>query len=568
MDKKNNLKIAAGLATALALAACDDQKAAEDTAPKGTEAPAAQEEGAAPAASPASYTLETVVPGSAFHGIHGITETSDGKLLAGSVLGRAIYEIDKETGTVSIYEAPPTGMADDLEEGPDGALGWTAFLDGKYYLRTKDGELRTLAEGLPGLNSTAWNMEGRLFATQVFLGDALYELDPQGIAPPRKIMEDMGGLNGFDFGPDGKLYGPLWFKGEIVRVDVDEGTLETVATGFETPAAVNFDSRGNLWAVDTAEGAVYKVDIDDGTRMKVADVDAAIDNLAITSDDRLFITNMADNAVIEIDTETGESTPLVKGKLAVAADLELVQEDGREVLYVGDVFALRKVDLADGSVSEVGRVFGSNVDYPISVAEAHGRIAVAGWSAGAVQAFDVGAAELPGPHHGFNAPTDALPLADGGLLVAEYGRGALVKVAADDWKNRTNFVTGLKGPANLMQGPDGRVYLSEQLAGRISVLDLETGALMPVAEGLEGPEGFDIDAAGNLYVAEVGAHRIARIDLSTSEKTVIAKDLPIGFGFEGDVLPLNVPTGVAVAKDGSVYFTSDMEAALYKLTPQ
>ena len=51
-------------------------------------------------------------------------------------------------------------------------------------------------------------------------------------------------------------------------------------------------------------------------------------------------------------------------------------------------------------------------------------------------------------------------------------------------------------------------------------------------------------------------------------KTVIAEDLPIGFGFEGDVLPLNVPTGVAVAKDGSVYFTSDIEAALYKLTPQ
>jgi uncharacterized lipoprotein YbaY len=54
MDKKNNLKIAAGLVAALALAACDDQKAAEDTAPKETEVPAAQEESVAPAASPAS----------------------------------------------------------------------------------------------------------------------------------------------------------------------------------------------------------------------------------------------------------------------------------------------------------------------------------------------------------------------------------------------------------------------------------------------------------------------------------------------------------------------------------
>ncbi|MBC7101658.1 MAG: hypothetical protein H5U13_00305, partial [Parvibaculum sp.] len=156
-----------------------------------------------------------------------------------SVVGRAIYEVDPESGTASIYEASPAGMADDLEEGPDGTLAWTAFLDGKVYARKPGGELLTLAEGLPGLNSLAWMEDGRLFATQVFLGDALYELDPTGENPPRKIMAGMGGLNGFDFGPDGKLYGPLWFKKQIVRVDVDTGTLDVIAEGFATPAAVN-----------------------------------------------------------------------------------------------------------------------------------------------------------------------------------------------------------------------------------------------------------------------------------------------------------------------------------------
>lgn len=188
---------------------------------------------------PATYKLETVLPGSAFHGIHGLTFTSDNQLLAGSVLGRAIYRIDTETGETGIYIGPPTGMADDLEEGPDGSLGWTAFLDGKYYLRTPEGETLTLAEGLPGLNSTAWSPDGRLFTTQVFLGDALYELDPTGENPPRKIMEGMGGLNGFDIGPDGKLYGPLWLKGSVARVDVDTADLEIVADGFEIPAAVD-----------------------------------------------------------------------------------------------------------------------------------------------------------------------------------------------------------------------------------------------------------------------------------------------------------------------------------------
>ncbi len=78
-----------------------------------------------------NYSLETVIEPSAFHGIHELTFTRDNRLLAGSVLGRTIYEIDIENKTSSTYIGAPLGMADDLEEGPNGELGWTAFLEGK-----------------------------------------------------------------------------------------------------------------------------------------------------------------------------------------------------------------------------------------------------------------------------------------------------------------------------------------------------------------------------------------------------------------------------------------------------
>src|SRR4029077_7717230 len=103
---------------------------------------------------------------------------------------------------------------------------------------------------LPGINSLAYRKDGRLYATIVFLGDTLYEIDVEGVKPPRMIMEKMGGLNGFEFGPDDMLYGPLWFKGQVAKVDVDKPELTVVADGFKTPAAVNFDSKGNLWVVD------------------------------------------------------------------------------------------------------------------------------------------------------------------------------------------------------------------------------------------------------------------------------------------------------------------------------
>lgn len=513
-----------------------------------------------------SYTQETLVPPSPFHGIHGLTFTSDGKLLAGSVVGRAIYEVDTATGATRIFEGPPEGMADDIEEGPDGTLAWTAFLDGKVYARKPDGRLLTLAEGLPGLNSLAWTDDGRLFSTQVFLGDALYELDPSGAAPPRKIMEGMGGLNGFDFGPDGKLYGPLWFKKQVVRVDVDAATIETVADGFGTPAAVNFTSAGELYAVDTERGHVYRVDTTNGDKTLVSEVAPAIDNLAFDADDNLYITNMADNAVIAIDRETGEARTIVSGALAVAGGIALAVEDGEEVLYVADIFALRKVDIRDGTVTEVARVFAAEIDYPLSVKVSNGRIALTGLTGGAVQILDQQSGESLDLHHEFAAPSDAVALADGDVLVAEFERGAIVRVDGNDWSNRTDITTGLSGPAAISFGADGFLYVSENLGGSISRLNIDTGEHIAIAQGLSKPEGFDFMPDGRLIVAEVGKQRLVAIDMETGKRSIIKDKLPIGFEGPEGAPSIFIPSGVAVAENGDIYYSSDVDVAIYKLT--
>lgn len=508
------------------------------------------------------YTQEAITAPSPFHGIHGITVTKEGKILAGSVVGSAIYEVDRDSGATSIYEGPPEGMADDLEEGPDGTLAWTAFLDGKVYARKTDGTLLTLAEGLPGLNSIAWTDEGRLFATQVFLGDALYELDPSGENPPREIMSGMGGLNGFDFGPDGKLYGPLWFKGQIARVDVDTGTLDVVAEGFATPAAVNFNSKGDLYAVDTEAGHVYRVNTDTGAKTLIAEVAPAIDNLAFDNEDKLFITNMADNAVIAVDTESGEVETIVSGPLAIAGDIAL-NEEGK--IFVADLFAIRKVDPVSSTIEEIARVWSSNIDYPLSISIANGHVAIAALTAGAVQVFNEAGDASSEPHHGFTTPADAIVLSDGSIVVSEYARGALVRVAADDWDNRTDIATGLEGPAMLKLNGDGMLYVSENLGGQISRVNPDTGERSVVAHDLSAPEGFDIMPDGRLAVAEVGAKRIVAIDLESGESEVIGENLPIGFEAPEDTPSLFIPTGVAVAKNGDVYYSSDIDVRIYRL---
>ncbi len=508
------------------------------------------------------YTLEPVTGPSPFHGVHGLTVTPEGRLLAGSVVGATLYEINRETGEVTIAEAAPDGMADDVEQGPDGTLAWTAFMQGKVFARTPDGELLTLAEGLPGTNSIAWTDDGRLFMTQVFAGDALWELDPTGKTDPRLIMKDMGGLNGFDFGPDGQLYGPLWFKKQIARVNVDAGTLEVVAEGFQTPAAVNFNSKDELFVVDTQAGEVIRVEVASGKKTVVAQVKPAIDNLAFAPDDTLYISNMADNAIIEVNVDTGESKALTSGPLSVAGDLAL-SEDGKTI-YVADVFSFRTIDVETGEVGEIARVFAQEMDYPLSAAAAHGRIGVAGLTAGAIQLFDAPTGKSLGIHHGFTTPTETLPLEDGAVLVSEYARGAIVRVGPDDWETRTDIADGLEGPAMMLTGPDNAVYFSETKGGRISRLT-DSGGVEVVIDGLENPEGFAFLADGKIAVAEVAAHRITIADPATGEKTVIASDLPFGIvPAEGPEVFL--PTGITATPDGSIYFSSDYLAQVFRLS--
>src|SRR5450432_1142601 len=149
-----------------------------------------------------TYEVTKLVPGSAFHGVHGLGIDSAGRLFAGSVAGAALYEVDRGNGTAKIAIPSPEGMADDIAFAPDGTMAWTGFLTGDLYSRKGDGAIKKLASGLPGINSLAYRKDGRLYASTVFLGDTLYEIDVEGVKPPRMIMEKMGGLNGFEFGPD------------------------------------------------------------------------------------------------------------------------------------------------------------------------------------------------------------------------------------------------------------------------------------------------------------------------------------------------------------------------------
>src|SRR4051812_25264762 len=464
-------------------------------------------------ASAQGYEVTVLVPGSAFQGVHGLGIDKTGRLFAGSVAGAALYEVDRNNGTAKIAIPAPEGMADDIAFAPDGTMAWTGFLTGDLYARKGEGPIKKLASGLPGINSLAYRKDGRLYATQVFLGDALYEIDVDGAKPPRKIMEKMGGLNGFEFGPDDMLYGPLWFKGQVAKVDVDKAELAVVADGFKIPAAVNFDSKGNLWVVDTALGQLVRVDPKTGAKKMGAQLKPSLDNLAIDDKDRIFVSNMADNGIQEVDAETGAAKQVISGKLALPGGIGVVTDGDKDTIYVADVFAHRTADGATAEVSGPARMHdeGLTLEYPMSAPAKGDTVILSSWFTGTVQVIDRKTGKTLEMLHDFKAPHDAVKLSDGSILVAELGSKSLLRVTGEHGKDRNVVIGGLEGPVGMAAGPGDTVYVTEAFSGQVSKIE-SNGEKSVVARDLKMPEGIALAPDGMLVVAEVGAKRIVRID--------------------------------------------------------
>lgn len=511
----------------------------------------------------AEYGEPAVVEGPLpYLGVHGLGIDPRGRLLAGSVVGQSLSLVDRESGAVRPFVGPPAGMADDVAFGPDGEVAWTAYLVGELRIRNAAGEIRTVASGLPGLNSLAYTEDGRLFATQVFMGDALYEIDRSGEQPPRKIIEGMGGLNGFEFGPDGHLYGPLWFKGEVVRVNVESGEMDTVADGFRIPAAVNFDGQGRLYVVDSATGELLRLQPGTAEKVRVARLKPSLDNLAIDKQaGLLYVSNMADNSIQEVDLADGRVRDLVRTRLAAPSGLAMVGDQ----LHIADTFAYRVMDTGSGDIREVGRMWASHLEYPLNAWADEHVVVLTSWATGTVQVFDRASGEMTHGFHDFQAPHDAVQLADGSLLVAELATGRLLRVSGEQGEQREAVVVALAGPAGMAFNADRSTLFVTTAGGSVWAVNPADWSRRRVRDGLAMPEGISVSAAGKLLVMEVGKQRLLEIDPVDGATRTLAEDLPVGLPALEGLPPTGVFNDVVEAANGDLFFTADRDAGLYRL---
>jgi sugar lactone lactonase YvrE len=537
--------------------------------------PGAADEAAAQSRPAGAWQLELLVHGSQFHGVHGLAFDENDGLFAASILGQAVYRVNRGLGSAKPFVEPAFGQSDGIEFGPDHELVWSAFIDGAIRARAKDGTTSTLATGLMGAAAVGFRDcdvdAPRLYAATALAGGALYEISyPKAEKPEdqKRLLGEIAGLTGFDFGCDGKLYGALVTSGQIVRIDVDAPTLapEPIVGGFRAPSDVKFDAKGNLYAIDAGTGEVFRIDVDEKTRTAVAQAPTTLDKMAFDAQGHLFVSVPADNAIVAVNVETGEVQTILDGPLAAPSDLAVVQEGDREWLYVADTFSLKRVDLQSGRVESVARVWendwtlGSHIDVRGDAA------AVGSWATQSVQILDRKSGGRIYFIENMGIVQDVLFLEDGMVLYALY-TGEIIRMNRKGGA-RTVVAKGLTGPTGLAKGPGNTVYVTETLAGRLISVDLGSGAVTELVTDLSEPEGLAVMRDGRVAVAEVGNERMIAVDPSSRVVEVLRDQLPIGLALTATPVPLIViPTGVAVDAEGNIYFTSDLENAIYRLRP-
>ncbi len=519
-----------------------------------------------PPSRPSSWSApEVLVAPSSFTGVHGLALDKQGRLLAGSVVGSSLWEVNRQTGAARILVPAPEGQADDIAVGPQGELAWTNYMVGMIRYRENDAApLRVLAKDLPGINSLDFDRRnGKLYASQVFLGDALWEIDVAGQQAPRLIKKDLGGFNGFEVGPDGMLYGPLWFKGQVVKINPANGDVTVINSEFKTPAAANLDGKGNLWVIDTKTGELSRVELATGRKTVAKQLKPALDNLAIAPDGTIYVSNMADNSIEAFNPVTGVLTLVTGGKVAVPAGLKVEGHD----LWVADVFGFRNVNTQTGAVKDIFRMQASDMEYPFAVGVSATHFALTSWFTGTVQMVERSTLKTSAMLHGLKAPFDAIPMADGSVVFAEIATGSITRASGAQWADRKVIAQGLAGPVQMVLGKDGALYVTEA-AGKLVRVNMTDGSKTTVAEGLALPEGVAQTPWGSFIVAESAAKRLVEIDPANGTRRTVAENLPIGMPGGAGMPPPYVVTGVAVGADGSIYMSADLNNAIYRIRPQ
>ncbi|WP_235537753.1 hypothetical protein [Sediminicola sp. YIK13] len=559
--------------------------------------------------------LKTLVEGASLNGANGLDVGPDGNLYVASVSGQNITVMNKNSGKIIRRLSEFVNSPDDLVFSPDGEyIYYTDILTGFVGKITPDGSLEGYQEVAPGVNPVRFSepnpndpeSKPRLFVALDFLGDGIYELNPETLEP-RPIILCPGGFclgffNSFDTRwENGRLwlYGPLFALNAVIAIDID-----AFATGSEfpdflgallagladeririvagdpfgpsdlfNPAAAKFGPDGMLYVLDQA-GKFFKVNPDEeDDKTLISTLDPGLDNMTFDDDGSLYMTNNDEGWVAEI-LDNGQPRFLSPGGIIRPQGLVAMEgANNQEVLYEADLFNLRKFNGTNGRQLEQFKGFlipegPESLILPMNLSPDGDKIVVSSWFSGAVQVWDPSGEEDPeninyGPIIPQLAPIDAVRV-NGDIYISDFFAGGIVK--------QGEAIPVVELGASGLASDGVKLWAADYNTGNIYEVDLSTEppTKFTVAEGLSKPEGLALDHEGRLLVVETGTSSLLRFDFSDRSniiKTTLAEGLEFDTGgIDGGAPATFFFDAVAVGPSGDIYVTGGGSNVIYKIS--
>jgi sugar lactone lactonase YvrE len=463
---------------------------------------------------------ELVEPSRLF-GANGMTLDSRGRLLVTQAFGSQVTAIDLATGRHDVLARPSMGVVgpDDGICARDGTFFATEPFSGAVRRLGRDDVWRTVRDDLPGANGiTMDHRRQRLFVDEFREGGRLLEIDAFGTGSPRVLLDGLNGPNALAMGPDGRLYLPLVYTGEVWCYDLDEQRGWRFAGDLQNPTAVKFDLSGRLVVTEAKIGHVTAIDITTGQRTTLAAIEPSIDNVSIGDGDCLYVSHFDSGLVTEI--AGGRRRVLSPAGLlgpqgiAVQPDGAVLVADGLSVLVVQPDGAL--VRLSRALVDQPGLVSG--------IAPAADGFVLLSFPMGLVGWRPGGAPVVLDTNPRLDRPSGLVADgADGRFLVCESGAGTVVSVGLDS--TMRVLARALSEPTAVARDAHGSLWVSQ--ARGAPVVAIAADGSVRACEGVDQADGGAANF-GIVLVADVGARRLIAVDPLSATTTTVVDDAPIG----------------------------------------
>jgi sugar lactone lactonase YvrE len=505
-----------------------------------------------------SYKVVRLVKDTLFPGCNGATIGMDGALYVVHTGDGTTTRIDLKTMKATRFVSPYVGtfITDDITSDDKGnfySTGTTPLV-GEVYRVDKNGMKTVIAKGLLAPNGIQYNKRtGRLFMSECFQANRVFELDPMGVNEPRLLIKEnvIAVPEGFDFDPDtNDLIIPDMGTGKILRVHPDTGDITIIAEKFAAPIALKVGPDKMAYFPELG-GAVYRLSLDGQKREKLAQLPPGLDNLAITAEGRLFITGYWDATVYEVATDGSGKFKTLFPKGPNTINGILIKNDK---VLISDAIMIRSVEKGNYVPTKLNAWAAHGMPLPIGLADGPGDQIF--WPDGVNNAVAIGdpaKGEFKAIAGGLNRPMAVLMSKSAPkVYVAEYGAGQITEVSLTDGA-KTALATGFEGPLALAI-IDNTLYVAEGKAGRISKVDLANGNKEIFLGGVVGMVGaLGNDGAGNLLALDGAGKKLFRINPKNLAISVVAENLPVGYSLIGSYPPVGFAMAMAISPKGDIY---------------